>query len=400
MSATAPATRTDAPAPVSGHDDRHDDRPGTRWATRLGFLVAGFGMACWAPLVPVLQQRLGLSAGALGLLMLCMGLGSVASMVAAGWWSARHGPRPVILSSGLSLALCVPLLAAVQQPWQLGLALAAFGASVGALDVAINVHAAAVERAAGRPLMAGFHAQFSLGGFLGAGLMTWFLAVFLPGLGALASALPAAALMALAMLLAWQHLLQTPGTTQPVPLLAWPRGPVRLLAALAGLCFLVEGAVLDWGGLFILQQGLASPAQAGLGYVLFSLAMTAGRLAGDAASTRLGDRRLLQAGGLLAAAGFGLLLLAPWAPLALAGFAAIGLGAANLVPVLFRRTGVQTQMPVPLAIAAVSTTGYAGVLLGPAAVGAVAQFTSLGAAFWGLGLLLLPLVLLGRRVAP
>jgi predicted MFS family arabinose efflux permease len=371
------------------------DRPATRLATRLAFLVAGFALACWAPLVPFAKQRLGVSDGALGVLLLCLGIGSVVAMLWAGWVSARHGSRPVVIAGGLGVALLLPLLSVAGQPLTLGLALFAFGAALGSLDVAMNVHALAVERDAGQPLMSGFHALFSVGGLLGAAMVTALLSV---GWTPLAGTLLGAVLMLVAMAVVAPRLLASAPPADP-PRLAWPRGPVLLLAGLAGVCFLVEGAVLDWSALLLTEGGLVPAAQGGLGFMVFSVAMTAGRFGGDALCARLGDRAVLTVGGLLAVAGFVLLLLAPSVGPAMAGFLCIGLGASNLVPVLFRRAGAQTAMPPGLAIAAISTTGYAGVLLGPAAIGFVSQLTSLPVAFALLAALLGLLPLCAHRVA-
>ncbi len=372
------------------------DRPATRLATRLVFFVAGFALACWAPLVPFAKQRLGIADATLGLLLLCLGLGSVLAMLATGVLAARLGSRPVIVASGLGLGLVLPLLALAGSPLALGLALLLFGACLGSLDVAMNVHALEVESAAGRPLMSGFHGFFSVGGFAGAALMT---ALLSGGLGERSATLLCAAPALLLTALAAPRLLRSRPEAGG-PLFVRPRGVVLLIAALSAICFLVEGAVLDWSALLVIETGrVQTVAQGGLGYMLFAIAMTAGRFGGDAVSARLGDRRTLLYSGLLAVAGFLLLLLAAQREAALAGFLLIGLGAANIVPVLFRRAGAQTQMPPALAIAAVTTTGYAGMLVGPAAIGFVAQATGLSAAFWGLAGLMLLVPLGARRVA-
>lgn len=371
------------------------DRPSTRLATRLAFLVAGFALACWAPLVPFAKQRLGVGDGALGTLLLCLGIGSVVAMLWAGWFSARHGSRPVVIAGGVGVALLLPLLSVADQPLTLGLVLLGFGAALGSLDVAMNVHAVAVERDAGQPLMSGFHAMFSVGGLAGAALMT---ALLSAGWTPLAGTLLGSTLMGGAMALVAPRLLPSAAATES-PRLVWPRGPVLLLALLAGVCFLVEGAVLDWSALLLTEGGLVARAQGGLGFMVFSVAMTVGRFGGDALCARLGDRTVLTAGGLMAVAGFVLLLVAPSVWPAMAGFLCIGLGASNLVPVLFRRAGAQTAMPPGLAIAAISTTGYAGVLLGPAAIGFVSQVASLPTAFALLAALLGLLPLCAHRVA-
>lgn len=199
------------------------DRPATRLATRIAFFVAGFGIACWAPLVPFAKQRLGVDDATLGLLLLCIGIGSVVAMLATGPLSARYGSRPVIVAGGIGLAVLLPLLAGASTPATLAGVLLLFGASLGSIDVAMNVHAVEVERDADRPLMSGFHALFSVGGFAGSSLMTLLLSA---GVDALAGTGAAALLMLAAMLVAWPRLLAARKADES-PLFVRPRGIVR-----------------------------------------------------------------------------------------------------------------------------------------------------------------------------
>jgi len=371
------------------------DYGAARLATRLAFFVAGFGIACWAPLVPFAKQRLAVDDATLGLLLLSLGVGSVASMLAAGLLSARYGSKPVVIVSGIGLALFLPPLAIAATPATLALALFAFGAALGSLDVAVNIQAIEVERLSERPLMSGFHAQFSIGGFAGSGVMTALLAF---EIAPLPGTLACCALALVAMIVAAPRLVAN-RPAQAGPLLVLPHGAVLLLAALAAIMFLVEGAMLDWSALLLTGTGRLPAAQAGLGYIMFSIAMTAGRLVGDGVVARIGDRATLLWGSAIAITGFVLLLAFPWVLTAMAGFALIGLGASNLVPVLFRRAGAQTAMPVGLAVAAVTTAGYSGVLLGPAGIGFVAAATSLPIAFWSLAALLVIILLSAPLVA-
>lgn len=360
------------------------DRPATRLATRLAFLVAGFGISCWAPLVPFAKARLAVDDGVLGLLLLSLGIGSVLAMLLTGVMSARYGSRPIIIAGGLGLAPVLPLLAVTSSPAALALALFAFGAALGSIDVAMNIHAVEVERAAARPLMSGFHALFSIGGFAGSALMTVLLSL---QLSAFACTLICSVLILIAMVAAWPRLLRS-AQVQEGPLFVLPHGSVLLLGLLGAITFLVEGAILDWGALLAIGAGLVSEAQGGAGYIVFSIAMTVGRLGGDAVVARIGDRTTLFWGSLVAITGFVVLLTAPVAAVAMAGFLLIGLGASNLVPVLFRRAARQTAMPTGLAVAAITTAGYAGVLVGPAGVGFVARVGGLPTAFWLLAALM------------
>lgn len=372
-----------------------NDRPATRLATRLSFLIAGFGIACWAPLVPFTKQRLAVDNEMLGLLLLCLGIGSLIAMQITGTLCMRFGSRPAITAGGLGVTLLLPLLSIVATPAALAVTLLGFGVSLGSLDVAMNIHAVEVERAAGRPLMSGFHALFSIGGFAGASLITVLLS---SRLGPLASTIICAVPMLVAVLLAWPRLLTVTHGGKG-PLFAMPSGIVLLICCLAAATFLTEGAILDWSALLLATTGLVGATKGGFGYMLFAIAMAAGRLTGDAVISRIGERRALFWGGMVAVAGFAVLLEAPVAFLAMAGFLLIGLGAANIVPVLFRKAGSQQVMPPALAVSALTTIGYAGVLAGPATIGFVSQAVGLHDAFFMLAALLCFVPLTARFVA-
>jgi len=364
ISATAPA-RPLAASRAAAH------------ATRVAFFISGFAMAAWAPLVPFTKARLSLHEATLGLLLLCMGAGSIVSMPLAGALSARWGCRRVLVASALLVCASLPLLAlAPTAPW-LGVALFLFGAGIGGLGCAGNIQAILVERASGRPMMSGFHGLFSLGGVAGAGGMIVLLGVLGTSLGQATAAVAAVVLALLA--LAAPHFLAG-GGAQSGPAFARPTGVVLFIGTLCFILFLAEGAMLDWSAVFLTQvQGM--PAErAGLGYAAFATAMTVGRLTGDRWVRRIGPQRTVLTGALLAAAGLGLATLAPTWPLALPGFALVGLGCSNIVPVLFSLAGRQHAMPESLAVPAIATMGYAGVLMGPALIGFVAHGTSLVAA--------------------
>jgi MFS family permease len=363
-------------------------------ATRLSFFAAGFVMAAWAPLIPFAKARVEANDAQLGLLLLCLGIGSIIAMPVTGYISARRGARGMVLAGGVGLVALLPVLMLSETLMALGAALFVFGAALGTIDVAMNVHGAEVERMGARPMMSGFHAMWSVGGIAGAGGITGLLTLGLPPLGA---ALVAAGIAAVALVVAAPRLLRARGGE--LPRFALPRGIVLLLAFLTAAVFLIEGAILDWGALLTVERELLETARAGLGFMLFSIAMAGARLLGDRLVAMIGPFATLVGGGIVVACGIALMLLAPVVSLALAGFFLVGLGAANLVPVLFSAAGRQTIMPPGLAIAAVTTTGYAGILLGPALIGFVSQATSLVVAFWGLAVLILVFPLCARRVA-
>jgi len=372
------------------------DSPATRLATRLSFFAAGFGASCWAPLVPFAKVRLGVDDGLLGLLLLCLGIGSVLIMPITGGLVGRVGSRTVILAGGVGFCLALPVLALGTTTISIALALLLFGAALGAMDVAMNIHAVEVERGSRVPLMSGFHAMFSLGGVAGAGSITALLAAGLPLGGAVVVGI---LVVLLALGVAAPRYLET-RLGRTAPFFVRPRGIVLLLGLLAFVAFLVEGAILDWSALLLTRHQAVAAAYGGVAYAVFSIAMTAGRLTGDHVVARLGGRRVLELGGGLTAAGLGIVLTTPWLPVVLVGFALVGIGASNIVPVLFTQAGRQTVMPSGLAIASMTAIGYAGILAGPAAIGFVAQASSLPAAFLLLAALILLVPLCARPATP
>jgi predicted MFS family arabinose efflux permease len=360
-----------------------------RLSTRLGFLTAGITMAAWAPLVPYAKERLGLEASQLGMLLLCLGIGSLLAMPVTGTLTSRFGCRPVVLVSGALVCMVLPFLAIAPTPLLLGVTLFLFGATIGTLDVAINVQAVQVEKESGRALMSGFHGMFSVGGIAGAGgmaLLLW------AGMDTLMAAVLTAAVAAAVLAVAAPKLLPadpaTPASAagaEDKRLFVAPRGAVVVIGLLCFACFMAEGAVLDWSALLLTTGVGASADQGGLGYAAFAVAMTLGRFSGDKIVARFGGQRVLLAGGLCAAAGFFTAVLAPSPAAALLGFVLVGLGASNIVPILFTAAGRQQDMPAGLAVGAITTIGYAGILAGPALIGFIAHASSLQTAFAGLG---------------
>ena len=360
----------------------HSTAP-ARLATRLAFFTAGFVMASCAPLFPFIKHNVGADESQFGLLLFCFGLGSIIAMPLTGLVAARYGPRSMVLLGGLGLIIFLPPLAIAETPFILGFLLFLFGASLGTIDVAMNIHGVAVESQEKRSLMSNFHAQFSIGGLCGAGLMTLLLSV---GVSLIMTAVIGAAVALLTMLLAIPRLLRVSVAEQNS--FVFPHGIVLLLGLLAAIAFLVEGAVLDWGALLIIDRQLTAPQNAGVGYILFSAAMVIARLTGDRIVAVLGEFWVLTLGGIITILGIATVLLAALPLVSLVGFVLIGLGSANLVPIFFSAAGRQKVMPASLAVASVTTTAYAGVLIGPAMIGFTADLTSLPVAFWLLALLI------------
>ena len=352
-------------------------------ATRAIFFVGGFGAASWAPLVPLLKARLGIAEDVLGMLLLCIGIGSLLTMPLSGAAAVRLGCRKVLTAAGLVYAALLLLLCTVSSFGMAVPLLLIFGATMGCIDVVVNIQAVIVEKAAGRRLMSGMHALWSVGGFAGAGLFGIWVGTF--SLTPLLSTIIAAAIMVLVTLAASRHLLPYGGDAGG-KLLALPKGIVTFVGIIA---FLVEGAIMDWGGVFLTTVRHFDMSLAGTAFTVFSAAMLTMRLFGDWTVQKLGQERVVIGGSLLAVAGFLLVIFAAEPALLYLGFFAIGIGCANVVPVFFSLLGKQRVMPISLAVPAVSTLGYLGILMGPAVIGFIAHQTSLYTAFGLLAFLVL-----------
>lgn len=354
-------------------------------ATRALFFVAGFGVAAWAPLVPFIKNRLGIAEDILGLLLLCIGIGSVLTMPLAGVIAARYGCRRVLTLTGIVLPLLLLLLSVLSSLPLIVVMLLLLGATIGAMDAVVNIHAVLVEQASGRRLMSGLHGLWSVGGFAGAGL---FGLLMQSGLSPLTTMACIAGIIWVTLAIFCRHLLAYGGKGGKSAL-AMPKGIVALIGALCFVSFLAEGAVLDWSGVFLTSLRGMDLSMAGSGYAAFSVAMLLMRLCGDRLVQKLGDRRLVIGGGVVTACGFLLTILLEDAHLSLWGFFLIGIGAANIVPILFSLLGHQTVMPIGAAVAAVTTLGYSGILMGPAAIGFIAHQVGLLSAFALMAVLLL-----------
>lgn len=361
-------------------------------STRIAFFIAGFGIAAWAPLVPYAKARAQLNEGTLGLLLLCLGVGSIIAMPVAGALASRFGCRRVLTGGTILICLALPMLATVSSIPLLMAGLFLFGAGLGTVDSTVNLQAVIVERASGKTMMSGFHGLFSLGGIVGAAGVSGLLGL---GLSPLQATLVVIVIVAVALLKAGPHLLPY-GSESSGPAFAVPHGVVLFIGCLCFIVFLAEGAVLDWSAVFLSAERGLDEAYAGLGYAAFALTMTAGRLTGDAIVRRLGATRVIVIGGSLATAGMLLATLFPAWETALLGYALVGAGCSNIVPVLYTAVGKQKVMPEHIAVPAITTLGYAGILAGPAMIGFIAHGSSLSIAFVLVAMLLAGVAISGK----
>lgn len=372
-----------------------------RLATRLSFFSLGFATAAWAPLIPFAQQRLNLNHADFGLLLLCMGIGSMIAMPATGALVKRWGCRPLIALALMLLMVLLPSLTMWSSIVTMAVALFIFGSAAGCLGVAINLQAVVVEKHSVRALMSSFHGMCSLGGLTGAMLVTALLAV---GLSPLMSTLSVVMILLVIGGVAIPSCLTSfeqdekphEYTTQAPKKLYRPDGIILLIGMMCFIAFLSEGAAMDWGGIYLTSKYQLNPAFAGLAYTFFALSMTTGRFAGHILLKQWGEKNIVTYSAIGAAIGMAVIVTAPVWQVVVLGYALLGLGCSNIVPVMFSRVGRQNNMPKAAALSLVSTIAYTGSLSGPALIGLIGEWTGLSTVLTGVAVLLFIIALLNR----
>jgi MFS family permease len=359
-----------------------------RAAVLVYFIIVGLTEGIWIARIPGVKERLHLADGLLGASLLVGPAGLVLVMPLAGRLTDRFGSARLIWPAGLAVAVLPLALWSAQTLPEVTGAVLAFGIAGGVLLVGLNAQGVRLERGYGRPLMASFHASFSLGGLAGAllgGLLAWRRASPPSALDSIAAGCVTAAIIA------GYRLLPEPAGVRPGP--GPPRAAGRrpppgaerwllLLGLLALCCVIAEGAVGTWSGVY-LRDVLATPAWfAAAGFAGFSLAMAAGRLAGDRLAARFGSAGLVRRGGLLTVAGLIGALSTHQAWLAVAGFAACGGGLSCTMPQLFSAAGRADPVHPGRAVARVGALGYLGLVGGPVLIGGSASLAGLTIALY------------------
>lgn len=359
-------------------------------------MIIGCLEAAWAPLVPYVKSAFTLDEKSLGLLMLCSGLGSVASLPVSGWLCMKFGVKRVVYVSGFMMALSLLAISLMANLWLTAAMLIVFGACTIFIDVAANVNGVAVEHRTGRHLMSGFHGGYSLGTLAGAGIMSVLFSLGMVPVWAVVVCMVltlAAMIAGCRDLLAKDDIRRADRTSTPVPA-DKPRGvrvpPMVLLIGV--LCFIMyasEGAVMGWSAIFVSEERGVDISAAGFFYTAFAVMMTVMRFLGDRIVERFGQRRVVVCGALGVAAGFLTVILVPFAAATAVGFALVGMGAANIVPQFISLASGIKGMAVHNIISIINALGYSGILLGPVIIGFVAKHYGLHTSFAGIAVLAL-----------
>ncbi|WMT90545.1 MFS transporter [Pelagibacterium sp. H642] len=364
---------------------------GDRIAVSILFLMNGFLVGSWAPKIPVLMARLGITESVMGLLILVFGLGSIVIMPIFGTLTARSGSAPILKLAALIVLPLLPLISLAPELVTTAIVVFAFGGFIGGMDVAMNTNAVEVEKRMGRAIMSSCHGFWSLGGLLGASIG----GLLLGSIGEFGHSVAVTIIAAIITLPVLPLIAQDQPTAEArasTPL-RFPSSPLPYLVGTMALFSMIpEGAILDWSAVYLQRDHGASIELASFGFAAFSATMAIMRFAGDAIRQRLGAVLTLRVCGCFALTGMILASVAPTPELVITGFAIAGIGISNMVPIAFSAAGNLPGVPPGIGLSIVTVTGYSGILIAPSAIGFIAEHTGFSPVLLGTaGLILVTL---------
>lgn len=350
-----------------------------RIAVSAFFFVGGLTFSTWASRIPDIKAALHLSEAGLGLVLFALPVGQLISLPLSAWLSARFGTKTVMLIASVLYPLTLVLLASAGSVTQLVMALFLFGIWANMINIAMNTQAVGVENIYGRSIMASFHGLWSLAGFTGAVLGTFFVSV---GLTPLIHFSIICAVTGIIVLLSFKNTLPNDTSKKDSkPVFVKPDKGILILGLIAFSCMVCEGAMADWSGVYF-QKVVESPAKfITIGYVAFTATMATGRFVGDWLVTKFGVQRMLQLSGTIITTGLLVAVIFPNLISATTGFLLVGFGVSSVVPIVYGLAGKSTVMSASSALAAVSTIGFLGFLIGPPLIGFIAQVAGLRLSF-------------------
>lgn len=368
-----------------------------RAAVATLFFLQGLCFATWASRIPTIQQSLQLSDGELGLILLALPVGSMIALPLSGWFVTRFGSKTVVVNTLIVYSLLLVGIGLAQNITQIAAVLVFFGMAGNTANIAMNTQAVGVEARYGRNIMASFHGLWSLAGFTAAGVGTYMIGngiipfYHFAGVGAL---------MLLILAVIFQYLLPNEQRTEAGnnKIFAMPDKSMLTLGLLAFFCMICEGAMFDWSGIYFKKVVNADPEWIGAGYTAFMATMAGGRFIGDYIATRFGFRRTITFSGILIATGLAIALVLPYLLTAITGFLLVGLGVSSVVPLVYSEAGKSKTLSPGVALAAVSSIGFLGFLIGPPMIGLVAGAFNLRVSFVIIAIMGLSVAILVNKI--
>ena len=350
-----------------------------RLAVGCLFFLQGLCFASWASRIPTIQQNLNLSDTALGIVLFALPVGSMIALPFAGWLVTRFGSKRIATNALLAYSIFLLGIGLSQNIFILVTSLVFFGMAGNISNIAINTQAVGVEARYGRNIMASFHGLWSLAGFTAAGIGTYMIGQAVIPFNHF---LMITALILAGVAASFHYLLpneEKTGTSSS--LFVKPDRSLIKLGVIAFCCMICEGAMFDWSGIYFQKVVVAEKDLIGAGYTAFMLTMATGRFIADWIVSRFGFKRTIQISGLLVATGLGIAVLFPYVATAIIGFFIVGFGVSSVVPLVYSEAGRSKKVAPGIALAAVTSIGFLGFLIGPPLIGIVAGLFNLRISF-------------------
>jgi MFS family permease len=340
-----------------------------RIAVGCMFFMAGICFASWASRIASIQQSLGLTDAALGAVLFTLPVGLMLSLPFTGWAITKTGSRNLLIAAVVLYGIALVGLGSARQVWQLIACLLCFGFASNTVNISVNTQAVAAEKLYPKPIMASFHGLWSLAGFAGAGIGTYMI-----GKGVIPQHhfIIILVVMLTGVIYASRYLNNDKIKGNSGPVFVMPDKSLIKLGIIAFCSLMCEGAMFDWSVIYFKKVVLAQGAWIGAGYTAFMLTMASGRFIADWFAHRFGLKRTLQISGTLTTIGLMVAVLFPYLYSAMAGFLLVGFGVSSVVPMVYSVAGRSKTMSPGVALAAVSTIGFIGFLLGPPVIGFIA----------------------------
>lgn len=342
------------------------------------FFLDGLAFASWASRIAGIQQKLGLSDTQLGGILFTLPVGLMLSLPFSGWVITRIGSRKLLLAALPLYAAALAGLGFSQTTFQLIAVLFCFGFTSNAVNIAVNTQAVATEKLYAKPIMASFHGLWSLAGFAGAAIGTVMIG---QGIDPAIHFSLIFLVVLIGVFLGSRYLQDDAETVQSGPVFVMPDASLMNLGAVAFCSMICEGAMFDWSVIYFKKVIHAENAWMAAGYTAFMATMAGGRFVADWFSGRFGLKRTLQLSGTLTASGLMVAVLFPQLIPAIGGFLLVGAGVSSVVPLVYSAAGKSSTMSPGVALAAVSTIGFVGFLIGPPIIGFIAGAFNLRASF-------------------
>ena len=368
-----------------------------RIAVSVFFFCQGLTFASWASRIPDIKTSLHLSEAGLGTILLALPVGQLLTMFFSGRAVTRFGSKYVLRVALVGYVISLTNIGLVEKPWQLAVALTAFGIFGNLCNISVNTQAVHAEALYNRPIMASFHGVWSAAGFTGAIIGSqmmkleinpyyhfWVIALF-----------------AVTMMLIFnKNLLLTPTSrlAGSFTRIKWPHGSLLLLGVIAFCCLSAEGCMFDWSGVYFKEVVKAEGAMISLGYASFMIMMATGRFVGDSLALKFGRKKMVQLSGVLIFTGMMIAVLFPTIVTATIGFLIVGFGVSSIIPLMYSTAGKVKEVPSGIAIATVSGIGFFGFLMGPPLIGFIAELAGLQYSFAVIAVLGLGITLMINRI--